>query len=39
MNVESKNKKLVKAQNHAFKLWKNFPHYQDNHQTGEPMEK
>jgi hypothetical protein len=38
-SVKSKNKNLVKAQNHAFELWKNFPHYQNNHKTGEPMGK
>ena len=39
MNVESKNKNLVKAQNHAFELWKNFPHYQNNLKTGAPIRK
>ena len=38
-NVESKNKSLVKAQNHAFELWRNFPNYQNKFKTGEPMRK
>lgn len=38
-NVESQNKNLVKAQKHAFELWRNFPHYLDNLKTGAPMRK
>ena len=37
-NVKSKNINLVEAQNHAFELWKNFPHYLNNHKKGVPME-
>ena len=37
--INSKSENLVKAQNHAFELWKNFPHYQNNLKTGAPIRK